>query len=133
MFQNPFATGKCIKHSCNKHWCDGRAFGYDERDTLYVGFSSTFRDLTAVNPVVDVNFYRNVSKKWYLTASETFANNEEKTVHLTELLVNDDPSAKHRRETVKESQWENVKFKAKIRKTEDNVLYQVRPMLNHRC
>lgn len=98
-----------------------------------MGFSSTFRDLTAANPVVDVNFYRNVSKKWYLTASETFANNEEKTVHLTELLVHDDPSAKHRREAAKQSQWENVKFKAKIRKTEDNVLYQVCSMLNCRC
>ena len=96
-----------------------------------MGFSSTFRDLTAANPVVDVNFYHNVSEKWYLTASETFTNNEEKTVHLTGLLVHDNPSAKHRREAVKQSQWENVKFKAKIIKTAENVLYQVRPMLNN--
>lgn len=94
-------------------------------DTLYVGFSSTFRDLSAANPSVDVNFYHNESETWHKTASETFKNNEEKVVKLTGLLVHDGSSARHQREAAGSSQWEKVKFKAKISKTADKVLYQV--------
>ena len=118
------STGRCIKHSCNKHWCDGTAIGYNN-DTLYIGFSSTFRDLSAANPTVDVNFYHNETGKWQLTASETFANNEEKVVHLLGLIVHEKSSARHKRGAVGSSQWEYVKFKAKITKTADKVLYQV--------
>jgi len=116
--------GRCIKHSCNKHWCDGTAIGYNN-DTLYIGFSSTFRDLSVANPTVDVNFYHNETGKWQLTASETFANNEEKVVHLLGLIVHEKSSARHKRGAVGSSQWEYVKFKAKITKTADKVLYQL--------
>ena len=125
LFQHPSVTGRCLKHSCNKHWCDGTAFGFNN-DTLYVGFSSTFRDLSADSPSVDVNFYRNESGKWHQTASETFANNEEKVVHLMGLIVHDSSStARHKRDAGKSSQWEYVTLKAKISKTTDKVLYQV--------
>lgn len=117
-------TGRCIAHSCNKHWCDGTAIGF-YNDTLYVGFSSTFRDLTAANPSVDVNFYRNQSGTWHRTASETFADNDEKRVHLMGTFVDSETSARHRRMAVEKSQWEFVTFKAQIRKTPDKVFYQV--------
>ena len=94
---------------------------------LYIGFSSTFQDLSAANPSVDVNFYHNETGSWHLTASETFSNDEEKVVRLTGHIVlnTDDSEAKHHRRNVK-SQWDYVKFKAKITKTADKVLYQVK-------
>lgn len=116
--------GKCIARSCNRHWCDGTAIGY-YNDTLYVGFSSTFRDLMATSPSVDVNFYRNQSGTWHRTATETFANNEEKRVHLMGTFVDSKSLARHRRMAVESSQWEYVTFKAKISKTSDKVLYQL--------
>lgn len=92
---------------------------------LYIGFSSTFKHLTAANPLVDVNFYRNESGKWHLTDSATFANNEEKKVHLTGVMVHNDLSTKHKRGFSQSPQWEYVTFKAKISKTADSVLYQL--------
>ena len=117
-------TGKCIATSCNKHWCDGTAIGFGD-DILYVGFSSTFRDLTAANPSVDVNFYRNQSGTWHRTASETFTNNEKKRVHLMGAFVSGESSSRHRRMAVEKSQWEFVTFKAKISRTSNKVFYQV--------
>ena len=93
-------------------------------DMLYIGFSSNFQDLTAANPSVHVNFYHNETGKWYLTASETFNNNEEKVIHLTGMIVQDTPAAKHHKRAVK-SQWDYVKFKAQITKMDDKVKYQV--------
>ena len=119
-----FQTGKCIARSCNRHWCDGTAIGF-YNDTLYVGFSSTFQDLTAASPSVDVNFYRNQSGTWHKTATETFANNEEKRVHLMGTFVGSKSSVRHRRMAVESSQWEYVTFKAKISKTSDKIFYQV--------
>ncbi|KAJ7378174.1 hypothetical protein OS493_024119 [Desmophyllum pertusum] len=116
--------GRCIAPSCNKHWCDGTAIGFNN-DTLYIGFSSTFRDLTAANPSVDVNFYRNESGTWHRTASETFANNEEKRVHLMGTFVDSHSSVRRRRMSVESSQWEFVTFKAKISKASNKVLYQL--------
>lgn len=117
--------GKCLQHSCNKHWCFGTAFGFKKQNMLYIGFSSTFKHLTAANPLVDVNFYRNESGKWHLTDSATFANNEEKKVHLTGVMVHNDLSTKHKRGFSQSPQWEYVTFKAKISKTADSVLYQL--------
>ena len=79
----------------------------------------------ATSPSVDVNFYRNQSGTWHKTATETFANNEEKRVHLMGTFVGSESSARHRRITVESSQWEYVTFKAKISRTSDKVLYQV--------
>lgn len=118
-----YLSGRCLAHSCNKHWCDGTAIGY-MNDMLYIGFSSNFQDLTVANPSVHVNFYHNETGKWYLTASETFNNNEEKVIHLTGMIVQDTPAAKHHKRAVK-SQWEYVKFKAQITKMDDKVKYQV--------
>lgn len=93
-------------------------------DMLYIGFSSKFQDLTAANPSVHVNFYHNETGKWYLTDSETFTDNEEKVIHLTGMMVQDTPAAKHHKRAVK-SQWEYVKFKAQITKMDDKVKYQL--------
>ena len=79
----------------------------------------------ATSPSVDVNFYRNQSGTWHKTATETFANNEEKHVHLMGTFVDSESSARHRRIAVESSQWEYVTFKAKISRTSDKVLYQV--------
>ena len=110
--------------SCNKHWCDGIAIGFGN-DTLYIGLSSTFRDLSSANPSVDVNFYRNESGKWHRTATETFADNEEKSVHLLGTFVDSKLHAIKRRMAVGSSKWEFVTFKAKITKTSNKVNYQV--------
>ena len=79
----------------------------------------------ATSPSVDVNFYRNQSGTWHRTATETFANNEEKRVHLMGTFVDGKSPARHRRMAVGSSQWEYVTFKAKISRTSDKVLYQV--------
>ena len=93
-------------------------------DMLYIGFSSNFQDLTAANPSVHINFYHNETGKWYLTASETFTNNEEKVIHLTGMIVQGTAATKHHKRAVK-SQWDYVKFKAQITKMDDKVKYQV--------
>ena len=120
-----FLTGSCQKTKCNKLWCSGKAFGFTKQDLLYIGFSSTFKDLSTSSPSVHVNFYRNESLKWHLAESATFVNNAERKVHLLGNLVHASSSAKHKRGTLQSSQWEYVTFKAKITKTTNKVLYQV--------
>lgn len=124
--KNLFVTGKCQQtKKCNKRWCSETAFGFTKQDLVYIGFSSTFKDLSATSPSVKVNFYRNESMKWHLADSATFANNEKKKVHLMGNMVHDSSSAKRKRANVQSSQWEYVTIKAKITKTTNKVLYQV--------
>lgn len=117
--------GSCQKTKCNKLWCSGKAFGFTKQDLLYIGFSSTFKDLSTSSPSVHINFYRNESLKWHLAESATFVNNAERKVHLLGNLVHASSSAKHKRGTLQSSQWEYVTFKAKITKTTNKVLYQL--------